>query len=44
MRGLAAMDACRLGLPDASFDAVTVPFVITLVRTRRARSTSCGAC
>ena len=25
------MDACRLGLPDASFDAVTVPFVITLV-------------
>ena len=28
---LAAMDACNLGLPDASFDAVTVPFVITLV-------------
>jgi phosphatidylethanolamine/phosphatidyl-N-methylethanolamine N-methyltransferase len=31
VRGLCAMDACRLGLPDASFDAVTVPFVITLV-------------
>ncbi|WP_020180738.1 class I SAM-dependent methyltransferase [Methylopila sp. M107] len=29
--GLCAMDACRLGLPDAAFDAVTVPFVITLV-------------
>lgn len=31
VRGLAAMDACRLGFPDESFDAVTVPFVITLV-------------
>ena len=31
VRGVAAMDACRLGLPDARFDAVTVPFVITLV-------------
>lgn len=31
VRGLCAMDACQLGLPDASFDAVTVPFVITLV-------------
>jgi phosphatidylethanolamine/phosphatidyl-N-methylethanolamine N-methyltransferase len=29
--GVAAMDACRLGFADASFDAVTVPFVITLV-------------
>lgn len=28
---LAAMDACRLGFADASFDAVTVPFVLTLV-------------
>ena len=28
---LASMDACRLGFPDASFDAVAVPFVITLV-------------
>lgn len=31
VRGLAAMDACKLGFPDNSFDAVTVPFVITLV-------------
>lgn len=31
VNGLVAMDACRLGFPDASFDAVTVPFVITLV-------------
>jgi phosphatidylethanolamine/phosphatidyl-N-methylethanolamine N-methyltransferase len=31
VRGLVAMDACRLGLPDGAFDAVTVPFVITLV-------------
>jgi len=28
---LAAMDACNLGFADESFDAVTVPFVITLV-------------
>jgi len=28
---LCAMDACRLGFADESFDAVTVPFVITLV-------------
>lgn len=28
---IAAMDACRLGFPDAAFDAVAVPFVITLV-------------
>lgn len=28
---LAAMDACNLGFADHSFDAVTVPFVITLV-------------
>jgi phosphatidylethanolamine/phosphatidyl-N-methylethanolamine N-methyltransferase len=28
---VAAMDACRLGFADASFDAVAVPFVITLV-------------
>ncbi|OYY80462.1 MAG: SAM-dependent methyltransferase [Rhizobiales bacterium 35-66-30] len=26
---LAAMDACALGFPDARFDAVTVPFVIS---------------
>jgi phosphatidylethanolamine/phosphatidyl-N-methylethanolamine N-methyltransferase len=31
VRGLVAMDACRLGFPDGAFDAVTVPFVITLV-------------
>ena len=31
VRGVAAMDACRLGFPDARFDAVTMPFVITLV-------------
>ncbi|OYW61756.1 MAG: SAM-dependent methyltransferase [Rhizobiales bacterium 12-68-15] len=31
VRGLAAMDACALGFPDQSFDAITVPFVITLV-------------
>ena len=29
--GVVAMDACRLGFADASFDAVSVPFVITLV-------------
>ncbi|WP_043879749.1 class I SAM-dependent methyltransferase [Azorhizobium caulinodans] len=28
---LASMDACALGFPDARFDAITVPFVITLV-------------
>jgi phosphatidylethanolamine/phosphatidyl-N-methylethanolamine N-methyltransferase len=31
VRGVAAMDACRLGFRDAAFDAVTFPFVITLV-------------
>lgn len=31
VRLLAAMDACRLGFADARFDAVSVPFVITLV-------------
>ncbi|MCG6122881.1 MAG: class I SAM-dependent methyltransferase [Microvirga sp.] len=31
VRLVAAMDACRLGFADASFDAVAVPFVITLV-------------
>jgi phosphatidylethanolamine/phosphatidyl-N-methylethanolamine N-methyltransferase len=28
---IASMDACRLGFPDASFDAVVAQFVITLV-------------
>lgn len=31
VRGLACMDACRLGFRDGLFDAVNVPFVITLV-------------
>jgi phosphatidylethanolamine/phosphatidyl-N-methylethanolamine N-methyltransferase len=31
VRVLASMDACRLGFRDESFDAVAVPFVITLV-------------
>ena len=31
VRGLLAMDACHLGFPDASFDAVAIPFVLTLV-------------
>ncbi len=31
VRGFAAMDACCLAFPDVTFDAVTVPFVITLV-------------
>jgi phosphatidylethanolamine/phosphatidyl-N-methylethanolamine N-methyltransferase len=31
VRLVAAMDACRLGFADKSFDAVAVPFVITLV-------------
>jgi phosphatidylethanolamine/phosphatidyl-N-methylethanolamine N-methyltransferase len=31
IRGLAVMDACRLGFADASFDAVACQFVITLV-------------
>jgi phosphatidylethanolamine/phosphatidyl-N-methylethanolamine N-methyltransferase len=30
-RFMAAMDACRLGFADASFDVVTFPFVLTLV-------------
>jgi phosphatidylethanolamine/phosphatidyl-N-methylethanolamine N-methyltransferase len=31
VRGLVAMDACRLGFADESFDVVSVPFVLTLV-------------
>ncbi len=31
VRLIAAMDACRLGFRDKTFDAVAVPFVITLV-------------
>jgi len=29
--GLASMDACNLGFADESFDAVAIPFVLTLV-------------
>jgi phosphatidylethanolamine/phosphatidyl-N-methylethanolamine N-methyltransferase len=29
--GVTVMDACRLGFPDATFDVVTMPFVVTLV-------------
>jgi phosphatidylethanolamine/phosphatidyl-N-methylethanolamine N-methyltransferase len=31
VKGLACMDACRLGFRDEAFDAVTAQFVITLV-------------
>jgi phosphatidylethanolamine/phosphatidyl-N-methylethanolamine N-methyltransferase len=31
VKGLAVMDACRLGFPDARFDAVAAQMVITLV-------------
>lgn len=31
VKSLQAMDACRLAFPDASFDAVTAQFVLTLV-------------
>lgn len=31
VKGLGVMDACRLGFRDASFDAVTAQFLITLV-------------
>ncbi len=31
VRGLITMDACHLGFPDQSFDAVSVPFVISLI-------------
>jgi phosphatidylethanolamine/phosphatidyl-N-methylethanolamine N-methyltransferase len=29
--GVTVMDACNLGFPDAAFDVVTMPFVVTLV-------------
>jgi phosphatidylethanolamine/phosphatidyl-N-methylethanolamine N-methyltransferase len=29
--GVTAMDACSMGFPDAAFDVVSVPFMITLV-------------
>jgi phosphatidylethanolamine/phosphatidyl-N-methylethanolamine N-methyltransferase len=31
VKGVTAMDACAMGFPDAVFDVVSVPFVITLV-------------
>jgi phosphatidylethanolamine/phosphatidyl-N-methylethanolamine N-methyltransferase len=31
VKGITAMDACAMGFPDAAFDVVSVPFVITLV-------------
>ena len=31
VRGLLVMDACQLGFPDASFDAVAAQFLLTLV-------------
>ncbi len=31
VRGIVAMDACVMGFPDAAFDVVSVPFMITLV-------------
>jgi len=45
--GLASMDACRLGFPDGRFDAVAVPFVITLTRPAcgshvKPTATTCG--
>jgi phosphatidylethanolamine/phosphatidyl-N-methylethanolamine N-methyltransferase len=42
VRLVAAMDACRLGLADASFDAVAVPFVITLVPDPEQALTECA--
>lgn len=42
VRLIAAMDACRLGFADASFDAVTVPFVITLVPDPEQALAECG--
>jgi phosphatidylethanolamine/phosphatidyl-N-methylethanolamine N-methyltransferase len=31
VKGVTAMDACQMGFPDAAFDVVSVPFMITLV-------------
>ncbi|HEX8663843.1 MAG TPA: class I SAM-dependent methyltransferase [Beijerinckiaceae bacterium] len=42
VRLIAAMDACRLGLADASFHAVAVPFVITLVPDPEQALTECA--
>ena len=42
VRLIAAMDACRLGFADASFDAVAMPFVITLVPDPEAALDECA--
>jgi phosphatidylethanolamine/phosphatidyl-N-methylethanolamine N-methyltransferase len=42
VRFVAAMDACRLGFRDNAFDAVTLPFVITLVPDPEAALTECA--
>ena len=31
VEGLGVMDACRLAFPDASFDAIVAPFVLTVL-------------
>ena len=41
VRGIAAMDACRLGFADQAFDAVTLPFVSTLVPDPEGALTEC---
>ena len=42
VRLVAAMDACRLGFADATFDAVALPFVITLVPDPEQALTECA--
>lgn len=42
VRLVAAMDACRLGFRDATFDAVALPFVITLVPDPEQALTECA--
>lgn len=42
VRLIAAMDACRLGFRDAAFDAVALPFVITLVPDPEEALTECA--
>jgi phosphatidylethanolamine/phosphatidyl-N-methylethanolamine N-methyltransferase len=42
VRLIAAMDAGRLGFPDAAFDAIALPFVITLVPDPEQALTECA--
>src|SRR3954451_12046355 len=42
VRLIAAMDACRLGFRAAAFDAVALPFVITLVPDPEQALTECA--